>query len=95
MYQSVLFQNCNTLVQRLAQNQNIFTISLPDKNPDLVPIEHVYDIFRRNIRYHNDARTSRLMITALHREWATSSQNDNRIVIGLMCRQSTHCLYVV
>ena len=65
---------------------DIITASWPVRSPDLVPIEHVWDISGRNVRCHHGVRKHHQRITALRLEWAAIPLNGIRIIIGLMRR---------
>ena len=90
MCQTVLCQDCSTLVQRLPHKSE--QLPWPARSPDLAPIEHVLDIVSRNARSHNNVRTNHQMIAKLRRHLGAIAQNDKRTIIGSMLRWCTACV---
>ena len=82
MCQTMLRQDCNMLVQRITQNQNIVTLSRQAKSLDLAPIEHVWRVLGRNVRCYHDVITQTHTILTLSRKWVAIPQNGIRISIG-------------
>ena len=80
------------MVQRLTKNQNIVTLQWQARSPDLAPIEHVWDISGRYVRYNYDVRSPLQMTTVLRLEWAEFPQNDIRVIIGSMRLRCTVCM---
>ena len=79
------FSNCALC---MPTNQNSITLSWPARSPDLVLIEHVWDILGCNVWCNHYVKR----MTALHGKWAAVPQNDNGIIIGLMRHRCTACM---
>ena len=86
MCQILLCQACSLLVLTY---QNIITLPLPARSPDLALIEDVWYNLGRKVRCRHDVRTCPQMIAALlqmiaalRREFAAIPQNNIRTFIG-------------
>ena len=75
-------------------NQKIVTLQWEARSSDLAPIEHVWDILGRNVRFNHDVRPCFQMTTVLHLEWAEvpPPQNDIRAIICSMRHRCTACM---
>ena len=75
----------------LRQN-NIQVLDLPVRSPDLSPIEHLWDKLGVKIRQRNDVNNTRVPERALHEEWANTTTEEVRKLIGSMRKR---CLSVI
>ena len=79
------------LTENVLQTNNVNTLPLPSRSPDLAPIEHVWDIVnRRNRRNHDPFNSVRELENALVQEWnAIPLRAIQKIIRGMHKRCRT------
>ena len=70
------------------QSDAVTSVPLPAMNPDLNPIEHIWDMLGRRMHAREPpVQNIRQLEAALHREWQQLSQQDiRRLTGGMRCR---------
>jgi transposase len=70
------------------QSEAVTSVPWPAMNPDLNPIEHIWDMLGRRIQAREPpVQNIRQLEAAMHREWQQLSQQDNRRLTGGMRRR--------
>ena len=70
------------------QSEAVTSVHWPAMNPDLNPIEHIWDMLGRRIQAREPpVQNIRRLEAALHREWQQLSQQDIRRLTGGMRRR--------
>ena len=70
------------------QNEAMTSVPWPAMNPDLNPIEHIWDMLGRHMHARElPVQAIRQLEAALHRKWQQLSQHDiRRLTGGMRCR---------
>ena len=80
-------------VRDFLQDRNVSVLSWPVKNPDLNPIEHVWDLLDRRVRARAiPPRNIRELVCALVEEWGNISQQELANLVQSMRRRYTAVL---
>ena len=70
------------------QSEAVTSVPWPAMNPDLNPIEHIWDMLGRRIQAREPpVQNIRQLEAAMHREWQQLSQQDIRRLTGGMRRR--------
>ena len=70
------------------KSETVTSVPWPAMSPDLIPIEHIWDMLGRRIQAREPpVETIRQLQAALHREWQQLSQQDIQRLIGGMRRR--------
>ena len=70
------------------QSEAMTSVPWPAMSPDLIPIEHIWDMLGRRIQAREPhVQNIRQLEAALHRDWQQLSQQDTRRLTGRMRRR--------
>jgi transposase len=81
--------HCSRAVTAYLQSEAVTSVPWPATNPELNPIEHIWDMLGRRIQAQEPpVQNIRQLKTALYREWQQLSQQDIRSLTGGMRRRA-------